>query len=158
QDRVGLERHRGRLPRRGDRAGMPAGRGNVRDRLRPRVPRPDAPDPQAGDREVPDPDRRRLLDRAWGDDPARVERPPGFGPRRRVRRGGGGAVIVGGGGEPGPRGEEEGSLVKVRKATAEDVPTLVAMYQELDRMQRDWRVFTPRPGFYDEVAVKYRES
>jgi len=48
--------------------------------------------------------------------------------------------------------------VKVRKATAEDVPTLVAMFQELDRMQRDWRVFTPRPGFYDEVAVKYRES
>ena len=48
--------------------------------------------------------------------------------------------------------------MKVRKATAEDVPTLVAMFQELDRMQRDWRVFTPRPGFYDEVAVKYRES
>jgi len=48
--------------------------------------------------------------------------------------------------------------VNVRKATAEDVPTLVAMFQELDRMQRDWRVFTPRPGFYDEVAVKYRES
>ena len=48
--------------------------------------------------------------------------------------------------------------MKVRKATAEDVPTLVAMFQELDRMQRDWRVFTPRPGFYDEVAVKYREA
>ncbi|MFL5796996.1 MAG: GNAT family N-acetyltransferase [Actinomycetota bacterium] len=48
--------------------------------------------------------------------------------------------------------------MKVRKATAEDVPTLVALFQELDRMQRDWRVFTPRPGFYDEVAVKYRES
>src|SRR5262245_6063242 len=32
------------------------------------------------------------------------------------------------------------------------------MFQELDRMQRDWRVFTPRPGFYDEVAVKYREA
>ena len=48
--------------------------------------------------------------------------------------------------------------MKVRKATAQDVPTLVAMFQELDRMQRDWRVFTPRPGFYDEVAVKYREA
>ncbi len=48
--------------------------------------------------------------------------------------------------------------MKVRKATPEDVPTLVALFQELDRMQRDWRVFTPRPGFYDEVAVKYRES
>jgi GNAT superfamily N-acetyltransferase len=48
--------------------------------------------------------------------------------------------------------------LKVRKATGEDVPTLVAMFQELDRMQREWRVFTPRPGFYDEVAVKYREA
>jgi len=49
-------------------------------------------------------------------------------------------------------------VLKVRKATAEDVPELVAMFQELDGMQRDWRVFTPRPGFYDEVAVKYRQA
>ena len=48
--------------------------------------------------------------------------------------------------------------MKVRKATGEDVPTLVAMFQELDSMQRDWRVFSPRPGFYDEVGVKYREA
>lgn len=25
-------------------------------------------------------------------------------------------------------------------------------------MQSDWRVFTPRPGFYDEVGLKYREA
>jgi ribosomal protein S18 acetylase RimI-like enzyme len=25
-------------------------------------------------------------------------------------------------------------------------------------MQSDWRVFTPRPGFYDEVGSKYREA
>src|SRR2546430_15553709 len=25
-------------------------------------------------------------------------------------------------------------------------------------MQRDWRVFTPRPGFYDEVARRFREA
>jgi GNAT superfamily N-acetyltransferase len=48
--------------------------------------------------------------------------------------------------------------VKVRQATPEDVPHLVALFQELDRMQADWRVFTPRPGFYDEVGVKYREA
>jgi GNAT superfamily N-acetyltransferase len=48
--------------------------------------------------------------------------------------------------------------VKVRQATLEDVPTLVALFQELDRMQSDWRVFTPRPGFYDEVGLKYREA
>ncbi len=48
--------------------------------------------------------------------------------------------------------------MKVRQATPEDVPALVAMFQELDRMQSDWRVFTPRPGFYDEVGLKYREA
>jgi GNAT superfamily N-acetyltransferase len=48
--------------------------------------------------------------------------------------------------------------LKVRQATPEDVPALVALFQELDRMQSDWRVFTPRPGFYDEVGLKYREA
>ena len=48
--------------------------------------------------------------------------------------------------------------MRVRQATAEDVPSLVALFQELDRMQADWRVFTPRPGFYDEVGAKYREA
>ncbi|MGH2529875.1 MAG: GNAT family N-acetyltransferase [Actinomycetota bacterium] len=48
--------------------------------------------------------------------------------------------------------------MKVRQATLDDVPALVALFQELDRMQSDWRVFTPRPGFYDEVGAKYREA
>jgi GNAT superfamily N-acetyltransferase len=48
--------------------------------------------------------------------------------------------------------------VRVRQATADDVPSLVALFQELDRMQADWRVFTPRPGFYDEVGAKYQEA
>ena len=48
--------------------------------------------------------------------------------------------------------------MKVRQATPEDVPSLVALFQELDRMQADWRVFTPRPGFYDEVGAKYHEA
>jgi GNAT superfamily N-acetyltransferase len=48
--------------------------------------------------------------------------------------------------------------VKVRQATPEDVPSLVALFQELDRMQADWRVFTPRPGFYDEVGERYRQA
>jgi ribosomal protein S18 acetylase RimI-like enzyme len=48
--------------------------------------------------------------------------------------------------------------MKVRQATPDDVPSLVALFQELDRMQSDWRVFTPRPGFYDEVGAKYREA
>jgi GNAT superfamily N-acetyltransferase len=48
--------------------------------------------------------------------------------------------------------------MKVRQASPDDLPDLVGMFQELDRMQREWRVFTPRPGFYDEVADKYRRA
>ena len=48
--------------------------------------------------------------------------------------------------------------MRVRQAKPQDVPALVALFQELDSMQRDWRVFTPRPGFYDEVGHKYREA
>jgi ribosomal protein S18 acetylase RimI-like enzyme len=48
--------------------------------------------------------------------------------------------------------------MRVRRSTPEDVPALVRLFQELDGMQRDWRVFTPRPGFYDEVGRKYREA
>ena len=48
--------------------------------------------------------------------------------------------------------------MRVRQGTPEDVPSLVALFQELDRLQADWRVFTPRPGFYDEVGEKYQEA
>ena len=48
--------------------------------------------------------------------------------------------------------------MRVRRAQSADVPTLVGFFAELDRMQREWRVFTPRPGFYDEVAAKYRAA
>ena len=48
--------------------------------------------------------------------------------------------------------------MRVRRATDEDVPELVRFFTELDRMQREWRVFTPRPGFYDEVGAKYRAA
>lgn len=48
--------------------------------------------------------------------------------------------------------------MRVRRARPADVPALVALFQELDGMQRDWRVFTPRPGFYDEVDRKYRDA
>jgi GNAT superfamily N-acetyltransferase len=48
--------------------------------------------------------------------------------------------------------------MRVRRGTPEDVPTLVALFGELDSMQREWRVFTPRPGFHDEVERKYRDA
>ena len=48
--------------------------------------------------------------------------------------------------------------MRVRRAASEDIPVLVKLFEELDSMQRDWRVFTPRPGFYDEVGTKYRAA
>lgn len=48
--------------------------------------------------------------------------------------------------------------MNVRRAAPQDVPALVALFQELDRMQQDWRVFTPRPGFYDQIAERYRAA
>ena len=32
------------------------------------------------------------------------------------------------------------------------------MFDELSRLQREWRVFTPRPGYYDEVHDKYAHA
>ncbi len=48
--------------------------------------------------------------------------------------------------------------MKVRRATPDDVPVLVGLFQELERLQGDWRVFTPRPGFYDEIGAKYQRA
>jgi GNAT superfamily N-acetyltransferase len=48
--------------------------------------------------------------------------------------------------------------VKVRQASPEDIPQLVSLFEELERMQHDWRVFTPRPGFYDEVTRRFRDA
>ena len=48
--------------------------------------------------------------------------------------------------------------MKVRQASPEDIPQLIELFAELERMQRDWRVFTPRPGFYDELARRFREA
>jgi GNAT superfamily N-acetyltransferase len=48
--------------------------------------------------------------------------------------------------------------VRVRTARPDDAPALVALLQELEALQRDWRVFTPRPGFLDEVGRKCRDA
>jgi len=48
--------------------------------------------------------------------------------------------------------------VRVRRATPEDVPALIDLFEELEKLQRGWRVFTPRPGFADEVTRKYRHA
>jgi GNAT superfamily N-acetyltransferase len=48
--------------------------------------------------------------------------------------------------------------VRVRRARADDVPGLLGLFHELDRLQRDWRVFTPRPGVSDGVVESYRDA
>ena len=48
--------------------------------------------------------------------------------------------------------------MKVRQAGPDDLPHMVELFDELDQMVRDWRVFTPRPGFYDEVAQRFHEA
>jgi ribosomal protein S18 acetylase RimI-like enzyme len=48
--------------------------------------------------------------------------------------------------------------VRVRRARHEDLPSVLALFDELDRLQRDWRLFTPRPGTTDEVRRKYAEA
>jgi ribosomal protein S18 acetylase RimI-like enzyme len=48
--------------------------------------------------------------------------------------------------------------VRVRRARQVDLPSLLVLFEELDRLQRDWRLFTPRPGMADEVAAKYGQA
>jgi ribosomal protein S18 acetylase RimI-like enzyme len=48
--------------------------------------------------------------------------------------------------------------VRVRRARPDDLPALLTLFEELDRLQRDWRLFTPRPGMADEVTTKYRQA
>lgn len=48
--------------------------------------------------------------------------------------------------------------VRVRRARQADLDSLLALFEELDRLQRDWRLFTPRPGMADEVTAKYRQA
>jgi ribosomal protein S18 acetylase RimI-like enzyme len=45
--------------------------------------------------------------------------------------------------------------VRVRRAREQDLPSVLSLFDELDRLQRDWRLFTPRPGVADEVRRTY---
>lgn len=48
--------------------------------------------------------------------------------------------------------------MRVRRATPEDLPALVALFRELDQMQSSWRVFAPRLNFRDEVCGQYLKA
>jgi GNAT superfamily N-acetyltransferase len=47
---------------------------------------------------------------------------------------------------------------EVRRAASEDLPAIEAMVAELEAIQADWRVFTPRAGHVGEIASAVRDS
>jgi GNAT superfamily N-acetyltransferase len=48
--------------------------------------------------------------------------------------------------------------IEVRRAGPADLPVILELIEELDRLQRPWRVFPPRPSFGDELAARYRSA
>jgi GNAT superfamily N-acetyltransferase len=53
---------------------------------------------------------------------------------------------------------EPGGGAVIRKARAEDLPQAMELFDELDRLQRDWRVFEPRPDLRGEAEARYRRA
>ena len=50
------------------------------------------------------------------------------------------------------------SEVRVRPATAGDLPSVFELLAELTDLQSDWRVFPPRAAIQEEVAATYRHA
>jgi GNAT superfamily N-acetyltransferase len=46
--------------------------------------------------------------------------------------------------------------IVVRSAELADEPALIELLDELDRSQASWRVFSPRPGYREELLARYR--
>jgi ribosomal protein S18 acetylase RimI-like enzyme len=46
----------------------------------------------------------------------------------------------------------------IRPATEQDLPTVMALYDELERHQGGWRVFAPRPTLRAEAEDRYRRA
>lgn len=46
----------------------------------------------------------------------------------------------------------------MRPATEEDLPAVLELVDELNVLQRDWRVFPARPDLREEVAARYRRA
>jgi GNAT superfamily N-acetyltransferase len=51
----------------------------------------------------------------------------------------------------GPIGEP-----RIRAATENDLPAIMQLFEELARLQKPWRVFTPRPGLGEEMRRRYQ--
>ncbi|MGH2554792.1 MAG: GNAT family N-acetyltransferase [Actinomycetota bacterium] len=47
---------------------------------------------------------------------------------------------------------------RVRPASEEDLPSVLALFEELARLQESWRVFTPRSNLRDEMQRRYRDD
>ena len=48
--------------------------------------------------------------------------------------------------------------IQIRRAEQRDLAACLAMFEELNRLQGPWRVFTPRPGIEEEMARNYRAA
>jgi ribosomal protein S18 acetylase RimI-like enzyme len=48
--------------------------------------------------------------------------------------------------------------VRVRPATAADIPAAMELFAELDRVQSPWRVFERRPGLLRQTEARYRSA
>ena len=50
------------------------------------------------------------------------------------------------------------SEVRLRRAGAPDLPAVRELLAEMERHQRGWRIFVPRPGAAEEVMARYRAA
>jgi ribosomal protein S18 acetylase RimI-like enzyme len=48
--------------------------------------------------------------------------------------------------------------VRIRAAGLDDLPSILALFSELDRHQADWRVFSSREGFREDMRAYYKAA
>jgi ribosomal protein S18 acetylase RimI-like enzyme len=48
--------------------------------------------------------------------------------------------------------------VRIRAAGQSDLPSILSLFHELDRYQADWRVFSPRVGFREDMRAYYEAA
>jgi len=44
----------------------------------------------------------------------------------------------------------------IRRATEDDLPVVMRLFEELSALQKPWRVFTPRPNLREEMRRRYQ--
>jgi ribosomal protein S18 acetylase RimI-like enzyme len=44
----------------------------------------------------------------------------------------------------------------IRRATEDDLPVVITLFEELSALQKPWRVFTPRPNLSEEMRRRYQ--